>query len=323
MSKILILRFSAIGDIVLASPIMRMLKQQKEGVEVHFCTKKNFKILVESNPNIDKIHFLGESLNELIQVLKEEKYDYVIDLHNSLRSKIIRWRLGVKNKSIRKHYVEKWLIEKLKINKLPATHIVDRYLEASSIVGIKDDGLGLSYYIPASDEVSLTDFPAAFQKGYIAFAIGGQHATKRLPLHKLVELCKKINAPIVLLGGKEDDVVGEKVVAELKETSIPIFNACGKYNLNQSASIVRQSRLVFSHDTAMMHVAAAFGKEVYSIWGNTIPGYGMYPYRTKYHLLENKGLSCRPCTKIGYSKCPKGHFKCMEEISFDSVKLIP
>jgi ADP-heptose:LPS heptosyltransferase len=322
MSKILILRFSAIGDIVLASPIMRMLKQQKEGVEVHFCTKKNFKILLESNPNIDKIHFLGESLSELIQVLKEENYDYVIDLHNSLRSKIIRWRLGIKSKSIRKHYVEKWLIENLKINKLPTTHIVDRYLEAASIAGIKDDGLGLSYYIPASDEVLLTDFPAVFQKGYIAFAIGGQHATKRLPLHKLVELCKKINSPIVLLGGKEDVVVGEQVEAQVKETAIPIFNACGKYNLNQSASIVRQSKLVFSHDTAMMHVAAAFGKEVYSIWGNTIPGYGMYPYRTRYHILENKELSCRPCTKIGYSECPKGHFKCMEEISFDDIKKI-
>ena len=204
MTKVLILRFSAIGDIVLASPVMRILKQQKGEVEVHFCTKKNFKILLDSNPNIDKIHFLDDSLNDLVQILKAEKYDYVIDLHNSLRSKVIRWRLGVKSKAIRKHYIEKWLIENLKINKLPSTHIVDRYLEAALIAGVKDDGKGLDYYIPEVDDVSLKDLPVAFQEGYIVFAIGGQYATKRLPIHKLVELCKKIDYPIVLLGGKED-----------------------------------------------------------------------------------------------------------------------
>jgi heptosyltransferase-2 len=142
-----------------------------------------------------------------------------------------------------------------------------------------------------------------------------------LPLRKLVELCKKINYPIILLGGKEDAQMGDKVIAELKDGPFSIFNASGKFNLNQSASIVEQSRLVFSHDTAMMHIAAAFKKEVYSIWGNTFTGYGMYPYRTNYHVLENENLSCRPCTKIGYAKCPKGHFKCMEDISFESVKL--
>jgi ADP-heptose:LPS heptosyltransferase len=96
-----------------------------------------------------------------------------------------------------------------------------------------------------------------------------------------------------------------------------VYNACGKFNLNQSASLVKQARYVFTHDTGLMHIAAAFKKEVFSIWGSTIPGFGMYPYRTKFTVLENNRLDCRPCSKIGFEKCPKGHFKCMNDIVFD------
>jgi len=117
-----------------------------------------------------------------------------------------------------------------------------------------------------------------------------------------------------LLGGKEDFDNGERVLIELQNS---ILNTCGKLNLNQSASLLKKASYVFSHDTGLMHIAAAFRKEVFSIWGNTIPAFGMYPYRTKYHSLENTQINCRPCSKIGFDKCPKGHFKCMNEIKFD------
>jgi heptosyltransferase-2 len=130
----------------------------------------------------------------------------------------------------------------------------------------------------------------------------------------MIELCKKINKPVVLLGGKEDFERGEQLRKELGEL---IFNTCGKLNLNQSASLVKKSSCVFSHDTGLMHIAAALKKEVFSIWGNTIPAFGMYPYRTKYHALENTELNCRPCSKIGFDKCPKGHFNCMNQLKFE------
>jgi ADP-heptose:LPS heptosyltransferase len=330
--KILIIRFSSIGDIVLTTPVVRCLKTQLDDVEIHYATKQNFATLFEENPYIDKVHFLGGSLRQYIRQLKTEKFDYIIDLHNNLRTRIIKSSLGIKSYSFNKLNWGKWLIVNLKINKLPNVHIVDRYLETVKALGVKNDSLGLDYFIPDKDEVPLEWLPETHRSGYVAYVIGAQHATKKLPLKKMIELCDKINKPVILLGGKEDVAMGEEVrqffesnqesasfeagLKELNKKTI-IYNACGKYNLNQSASLVKQSRYVFSHDTGLMHIAAAFKKEVFSIWGNTIPSFGMYPYRTKFTVFENNKLSCRPCSKIGYKKCPKGHFKCMNDQVFD------
>jgi ADP-heptose:LPS heptosyltransferase len=323
MPKILILRFSSIGDIVLTTPTARAIKQQVRNAEVHYCTKPTFKTILESNPNIDKVHCLKGSLGSLVEELKEENFDYIVDLHNNLRTRIIKFRLGVKSKSFNKLNFRKWLLVNFKINHLPAVHIVDRYLEAASELGVKNDGKGLEYFIPDKDRVNLSDLPVEFSNGYAAFAIGAQHFTKRLPIEKIMELCRKISLPVVLMGGKEDALTGEEIAKNLKTEGRLVFNSCGKFNLNQSASLVQQSRLVFSHDTGLMHIAASFGKEIYSIWGNTVPEFGMYPYLTKYHLLQNAELSCRPCSKIGYQSCPKGHFKCMKDQDFSLLTITP
>lgn len=330
--KILVLRFSSIGDIVLTTPVVRTLKVQLDETEIHYCTKKNYAGIVENNPYIDKVHLLDNSLNELIRKLKKEKYDYVIDLHNNLRTRIIKFRLGVKSFSFDKLNKEKWLKVNLKIDQLPNIHIVDRYVEAVKKIGVKKDQLGLDYFIPEKDIVPTEWLPKTHQKEYVVYAIGAQHASKRLTLDRMIELCDKINKPIILLGGKEDAIVGDKIQAffertdqsEIKESSLKnmnkktlIYNGCGKFNLNQSASIIKNAKYVFSHDTGLMHIAAAFKKEIFSIWGNTIPMFGMYPYKTKFTVLENNKIDCRPCSKIGYNKCPKDHFKCMNEIVFD------
>lgn len=331
--KVLIIRFSSIGDIVLTTPVIRAVKTQLDGAEVHFCTKADFKILMENNPYLDKVHLLDGRLSTLINTLRREKFDFIIDLHNNLRTRIIKAALwGVKSKSFNKLNWEKWLLVKFKINKLPNVHIVDRYIEAAAPLGVKKDNFGLDYFIPEKDEVELSWLPKTHRKGYIAYVIGAQHQTKKLPLKRMIELCDKINKPIVLIGGKEDKDTAEKITQffERSKQSAPyedsldemnkktrIFNACGLFNLNQSASLIRQAQLVFSHDTGMMHIAAAFRKTIYSVWGNTIPMFGMYPYNTKFTILENNKAGCRPCSKIGYQQCPKGHFDCMNKIVFD------
>jgi len=317
--KILIVRFSSIGDIVLTTPVPRCVKTQLENAEVHYATKVQYQSILENNPYVDKLFLLKESLDELITELKKENYDVVLDLHNNLRTRILKWKLGTRSFSFNKLNIEKWLMVNFKINKLPDMHIVDRYMATAKSLGVKNDALGLDYFIPEKDEVPWDWFPEAHRSGYVAYAIGAQHETKKLPADRMIELCKKINHPIVLLGGKEDFENGETVRLEFenKKQQTLIFNACGKFNLNQSADIVKKSDVVFSHDTGLMHIAAALKKEVYAIWGNTIPAFGMYPYRTNYHSLENKDLECRPCSKIGYQKCPKGHFKCMRELQFD------
>lgn len=313
--KVLIIRFSSIGDIVLTSPVVRCLKTQRPDVELHYLTKANSLWLLKDNPYIDHIHLLDGSLWKVISKLKKENFDVIIDLHNNLRTFQIKTVLGTQNYSFNKLNWEKWLLVNLKIDALPNIHIVDRYMETVRSLGVQNDNKGLDYFIPYRDIVERDWLPEQHQKGYVTFAIGGQHETKKLPLKRMIELCEKINYPIVLLGGKEDAKNGDAIESKLGNDLI--FNACGKYNFNQSASVVQQAEIVFTHDTGLMHVAAAFKKKVYSIWGNTIPDFGMYPYQTNFVLIENRHLRCRPCSKIGHKKCPHGHFKCMNDISFD------
>ncbi|HSZ25656.1 MAG TPA: glycosyltransferase family 9 protein [Cytophagaceae bacterium] len=321
MAKILILRFSSIGDIVLTTPVIRAVKNQVKNSTVHYCTKPNFKSILESNPYIEKVHCLENSVSSLIEELKKENFDFVIDLHNNLRTSIIKIGLGVPSGSFNKLNFKKWLLVNLKINRLPNLHIVDRYLKAGSSLGIKEDGKGLDYFIPEKDLVDPTIISDELKNGYIAFAIGAQHFTKRLPKEKIIELCLKISLPILLMGGKEDKNTGEEIAKKLNIQKRLVFNTCGTFNLNQSASLIKQANIVFSHDTGLMHIAAAFGKEIYSIWGNTVPEFGMYPYKTNYYSLQCKELNCRPCSKIGYERCPKGHFNCMNSQDFSSVNL--
>jgi heptosyltransferase-2 len=313
--KILVLRFSSIGDIVLTTPVVRCLKQQLPGAQVHFCTKRAYQTLVENNPYIDKTFFLEDKLGDIIQQLRAEKYDYVIDLHNNLRTRIIKLRLGVRSYSFDKLNLRKWIYVRWKVNAMPNVHIVDRYMATVQPLGVQNDGRGLDYFIPYRDHVEADWLPETHRHNYVAYAIGGQHATKKLPVLRMIELCWKINHPIVLLGGKEDRESGDEIVRAVGKHMV--YNACGQYNLNQSASIVQSARVVFSHDTGLMHIAAALKKKVYSIWGNTTPQLGMYPYKTPYVVLERTGLECRPCSKIGFDQCPLKHFKCMNELPFD------
>ncbi|MGK7396147.1 MAG: glycosyltransferase family 9 protein [Candidatus Cyclobacteriaceae bacterium M3_2C_046] len=320
--KILILRFSSIGDIVLTTPVPRAVKMQITDAEVHYCTKIQYRDMLTANPYIDQVICLENSLNHLVKILKKEKYDSVIDLHHNLRTFLIKRKLGVKAFSFHKINWQKWLMVNLKVNKLPNVHIVDRYMDTLKPLNLKKDSLGLDYYIPEKDVVETGWLPATHRNGYIAFVIGAKFGTKKLPYKKMVQLCHQINRPVILLGGKEDAELGQQIFEffddnEKELTQTIIFNACGKFNLNQSASIIKQAKYVFTHDTGLMHIAAAFKKEIFSIWGNTIPEFGMYPYRTKFTIFENKKISCRPCSKIGFQECPKGHFKCMNDLQFD------
>ncbi len=325
--KILIIRFSSIGDIVLTTPVIRCVKQQVKGAEVHFLLKKSFDAVLENNPFVDKKHFYEDDLKKIISDLKKEKFDVVIDLQKNFRSFRIKNALGVKHFTFDKLNLQKWLLVNFKINFLPDNHIVDRYLEAVKTLGVINDGAGLDYFITKKDESVLNDLPLSHKSGYLAWVIGAKHNTKMLPIEKMISIGSKINSPIVLLGGIEDRKRGEMLA---KQDETKFFNACGKYSLNQSAAFVKNSKRVISNDTGLMHVASAFKKEIISIWGNTIPEFGMYPYfggdaksqKSKIKndlsvILEVKNLNCRPCTKIGFEKCPKGHFKCMKEISED------
>ena len=275
--KILVVRFSSIGDIVLTTPVVRLLKKQINA-EVHFLTFSRYKSILVNNPYIDNLHLIDKNIEEVLSQLKKEKYDLLIDLHHNIRTQLLKQKLGIPSKSFRKLNVQKWLITTFKINLLPKIHIVDRYLETIKHLGITNDNLGLDFFLTDKDKIE--NLPT----DYVAFAIGG----------------------------KEDFEAAEKIVAATSNTQ----NACGKYRIGQSAFIIKNAKYVITHDTGMMHIAAAFKKKIYSVWGNTIPAFGMTPYLAdaSSKIIEVKNLSCRPCTKIGFGKCPKVHFDCMQKI---------
>lgn len=318
--KILVLRFSSIGDIVLTSPVLRCLKQQT-GATVHFLCKESFRPVVASNPYVDRVFAFQKGISEVLPALRAEKYDLVVDLHRNLRSLQLKWRLGKRSYSFRKLNLEKWLLVNWRINRLPAVHIVDRYMACVAPLGVQYDGGGLDFFIPEGQDWRQR-IPAAEQpkQPFVAFVIGATHATKRLPTEKLIYLCSHIQQPVVLLGGKQEVALGEQVAAAV---GAHVHNYCGRLSLYESASVVRDADLVLTHDTGLMHIAAAFRKRIVSVWGNTVPEFGMYPfYPTGMEAntsFQVNGLTCRPCSKIGYAACPKGHFACMKNIPTDAI----
>lgn len=318
--KILVLRFSSIGDIVLTTPVVRCLKRQL-GAEVHFLTKQSYASVLEHNPNVDRVVAFRSDVSEVLPALRRERYDQVIDLHRNLRSLHVKLALRRPSRAFDKLNWQKWLLVRMKIDLLPRRHIVDRYLDTVRHLGVENDGGGLDFYIPADQEVALATLSPDLVAGrFLAFVIGAMHATKRLPEEKIAAVCRQLGAPVVLLGGPAEQESGRRIA---QSAGAHVVDACGRLNLLQSASVLRQAAGVIAHDTGLMHIAAALGKKIVSVWGNTVPAFGMYPYYgaslDENISLEVKGLRCRPCSKIGFDRCPQGHFRCMNDQSVEAI----
>ncbi len=312
--KLLVIRFSSIGDIILTSPVLRCLKQRVPGVEIHFLTKAQFRDLVAHSPHVDKVHTMEGDVSEALPALKKEGFTEIIDLHHNLRTWKVKRALAVPAHSFPKLNIEKWMLVNLKRDRMPRMHIVDRYLSTVAHLGVKNDGAGLDLFIPPDKEVPLSDLPPSHHNGYVALCIGGAHTTKRLPEHKLIELGELIPGPMVIIGGPDDKPAARAIADAVGGRA---FDATGTYDVLGSASLIRQSTSAVTHDSGAMHVAAAFKKRTVSIWGNTVPAFGMGPYIPQHperaHIMEVTGLDCRPCSKIGFDACPRGHFHCMEK----------
>ena len=258
---------------------------------------------------------------DLLKKLRKNKFDYIVDLHNNLRTLRIKAMLGVKSKAFPKLNLKKFLLVNFKINKLPNIHIVDRYFEATSKLGVTNDKKGLDFFLQEEDFVSPDALPLDFHNGYIAIVVGSKHFTKQMPLNLLTQICKGLEKPIILLGDKTDY---EKAYKIEKEIGSKVFNGCGAYNINQSSALIKNSLGVITADTGLMHIASALDKNIICLWGNTVMDFGMYPYRAENsqaptYNFEIKNLSCRPCSKLGYKKCPKKHFKCMNDQNVDEI----
>lgn len=319
--KVLVIRFSSIGDIVLTTPVVRCLKQKYPQAEVHYLTKVAYGPMLTSNPYIDRLFYLNDDLAEVTEQLRKEKYDHVVDLHNNIRTMRVKKALKVKSYAFPKLNFKKWLLVNLKMDVMPDKSIVERYFEAVRPLEVYNDGKGLDYFLRTDKQLTNTDIPMSHWGGFVGCVIGGSYNTKKLPVAQWKKFCETVPYPVMLLGGPEDRAEGDEIAALDR---IKIYNSCGKFSLNESAELVKYAKVIVSNDTGLMHVAAAFQKPIISLWGNTSPEMGMFPYygfnnlkdrvAAQSVIMENKNLGCHPCSKLGYTRCPKRHFKCMNEL---------
>ena len=312
MEKILILRFSSIGDIVLTSPVVRHLHNAH--TEIHFLVKNKFRETIQHHPLIRKIHSFEKDPMEIAEALMAENFDCVIDLQKNLRSRRIRRALGKPAGKLNKFNIRKWKMVRFKCRKRSVPHITERYLAAAGFTASQYDRQGLDFYLSEKDREALKKLPAVHAEGFIGLVIGAAHGTKCFPTDKNISLCQKLDYPVVILGGPAERAAGEAIAAVCRGLA---FNACGLFSLCESAAVIEKAQLVISPDTGLMHIAAALKKPLISLWGNTVPEFGMSPCYPKgmeslYSIEEVRNLPCRPCSKIGYDVCPKKHFQCMK-----------
>ena len=318
--KILVIRFSSIGDIILTTPVVRVLSEQL-GAEVQFLTKPAFAPILQANPFVSRIFTLSDDFDNMVKDLSAQHYDHIIDLHHNIRTRRIKMALKRPAKAFHKLNFQKWLLVRFGIDRLPDVHIVDRYLAAASDLGVKPDGKGLDLFIPQESKVNVQVDFGLVPNTYVAIVTGAAHQTKCMTTEQMIRLCHLLNKPVILLGGKDEIEKAENIMHGVEKLNV--VNACGKLNLLQSASVISQASVVITPDTGLMHMAAALRKPQVVVWGNTVPEFGMYPYyggeKIPWVSFEQDNLKCRPCSKLGYQKCPKGHFKCMLDHDLEAI----
>ncbi len=312
--KVLIIRFNSIGDIVLTSPVINALSEN--GYEIHYLCKALFSSLLDNNPKVEKVWELKDSLDEVVNELKKQSFDYVLDLHNNLRSTQVKRALGVKSFKLDKPRVQNWLLTNVGLFKKQRKHIVDRFIEVAQPLLKTYDKPKVQFFIPKQirEECDQLHLPDKF----ICINVGAAFYTKAIPKEHLERIIKSIKLPSVLIGGPNELSIGEFLVRANSKT----INLVGQLKIEGSAEIISRSLGVVTGDTGMMHIAAALNKKVWAVFGSTHPLLGFTPYYNsgnKSTIFRNTNISCSPCTKQGRKKCPKTHFKCMFELDINQI----
>ncbi len=308
--KILIVRLSSLGDILLTTPLIRSLKNSKPEIEIDFLLREEYREVLINNPYISKLLTLKRKYPTLKTkaMISENGYDLVIDLQNNFRSENLTTGLNCPKVKFKKLSWQKFLLVKIKINKLSESPPIPvRYASAIEHLKLDDHGLDLITNLePSESLLNLINL--------IGFCPGSKHFTKMWPKEYYIELGKKLienNYNVVLFGGKDDKVVCEEISSSLSKS----INLCNDNIILQTAADMKLCKTIICNDSGLMHTACAVKVPVIAIFGSTVKEFGFTPYGSKNLILENNSLSCRPCSHIGKSSCPKHHFKCMKEIT--------
>ncbi|RMF53293.1 MAG: lipopolysaccharide heptosyltransferase family protein [Bacteroidetes bacterium] len=309
--KFLFVRLSSIGDVVLTTPLVRALAARYPNAELHFLTKAPYVPLLKHHPLIKAVHTWPPA-PELVA----ERWEGVVDLQKNLRTLPLRWRLRYRRfATFPKENLRKWLMVRgwgwWKLR-----HVVLRYGEALRPWGVRPEALGpLEVHVPSvvRKRVQAACAAAGLIPGkWIAVGLGGTYATKRWPIGYWVELLQRLGEPVALLGGGAERSDAEALAHQLSQ---PVLVAAGQFDLLETAALLAEASLLLSHDTGTAHLGAAMGTPTVVLWGNTVPEFGMEPWQVPHLNIEALHLSCRPCSKLGYAACPRGHHDCVRALT--------
>ena len=308
--KILIVRFSSLGDILLTTPLIRSLGKQYNQLKIDFVIKKQFEDVVLNNPHLNKVFSIGnfDELKEVKNELIKNSYDAVIDLQNNFRSRKLVSGISKNIFRFNKPNVSKFLLVNFKINFLKEIiPIPVRY--ANSIPNFRLDDKGLELFLPEdiTPQIDRTN-------DIIGLCPGSVHKTKMWPEEYFIEIGNmfvKNNFKVVLLGGKSDREICKKI-AGLIPTAIDLSN---DNKLYETSANMKKCKTVICNDSGLMHTAVASNVPVVALFGSTVKEFGFAPYKSKSLVIENNSLSCRPCSHIGLAECPKQHFDCMKTLT--------
>ncbi len=326
MQKILVIRFSSIGDIVLTATALNLFGEALPKAEIHYLTKKPFVPLIENHPRVQKIHALSENnFDNLLKELQSENFDFVLDLHSNFRSWKTILTLRKPFSVFAKPKLKFFMRLSLRMENTVIPHVCTRYYEAAwKCVRFFNPELSpthfsptLSFHLPDTLSIDSTLNGVSLTQAY-SVVLGATFPTKKWPTAYFVSLINSLRLPVILLGGASEQAEAHEIANQL---TVPYYNSTGKHTLTESAFIMAQTRFVITHDTGFMHIASALGMKVLSLWGSTAPELGFGPFQNPTHFtLEASGVTCHPCSRIGVKKCPKNHFQCMTNLTPESVR---
>jgi lipopolysaccharide heptosyltransferase II len=326
--KLLLIRFSSVGDVVLTTPLVRALRDALPDAVIHFATRPPYAPLLESNPRIDRVLTLPGSdaaaLRDFAVTLRRERYDRVLDLHGTLRARALRLLVPTPRWSrYPKATLRRWSMVRLRHRPDPArvVPVAERYFGAARDLGVRPDGRPPEVFpTPRATEQAHDALRAAgFADGetFVAFAPGARHATKCWPEDRWIDLGRALardGIRSVLLGGPEDAPLAHRIAAEVPGAA----SLAGALDLLASAAVLARADRLVSGDTGVMHLATAVGTPVVALFGPTVRGFGFFPYADNATILE-RDLPCRPCSTHGGAACPLGHHDCLRGIRTEEV----
>ena len=324
MLRILCVRFSSIGDVLLTTPLVRALHRRHPEAELYFVTKRAMAPLVVENPHLTNVFALGpdEPLGDFAQRLRALGPTHGLDLHGSLRSTALRWLVPARWSGYSKRKLARTTLISTKIN-LYGKHVPvpERYFEAANAAGldVEPDGGPPEFYLAPAARAHMTHWLAEIgldRKPFAAIAPGAAHATKRWPIahwRALSDRLRQLGLGIVVVGGPQDRVLADELGG-----SPDIANAAGEFSLQETGACLARATVAVTGDTGVMHMATGVGTRVVALFGPTVEPFGFYPYTKRAVVLE-QDLACRPCSAMGTARCPLGHHRCLADVLPDQV----